>query len=89
ELNLAPWEAALGATVDLPTPTGKVELSIPANTMAGKKLRLKGKGIPSQEPGDLYAAIRLVTPPAASGSDKEAYQAMAKSFSAFNPRANG
>jgi curved DNA-binding protein len=88
ELNLAPWEAALGATVDLPTPTGKVELNIPANTMAGKKLRLKGKGIPSQEPGDLYAAIRLVTPPAASDSDKEAYQAMAKSFAAFNPRAN-
>jgi curved DNA-binding protein len=89
ELNLAPWEAALGATVDLPTPTGKVELNIPANTMAGKKLRLKGKGIPSQEPGDLYAAIRLVTPPAATDSDKEAYQAMAKSFAAFNPRANG
>jgi curved DNA-binding protein len=89
ELNLAPWEAALGATVDLPTPTGKVELNIPANTMAGKKLRLKGKGIPSQEPGDLYAAIRLVTPPAASSSDKEAYQAMAKSFAAFNPRAIG
>ena len=89
ELNLAPWEAALGATVDLPTPTGKVELNIPANTMAGKKLRLKGKGIPSQEPGDLYAAIRLVTPPATSDSDKEAYQAMAKSFAAFNPRANG
>jgi curved DNA-binding protein len=89
ELNLAPWEAALGATVDLPTPTGKVELNIPANTMAGKKLRLKGKGIPSQEPGDLYASIRLVTPPANTDADKEAYQAMAKSFAAFNPRANG
>ncbi|BEI36964.1 DnaJ C-terminal domain-containing protein [Polynucleobacter sp. HIN7] len=88
-LNLAPWEAALGATVDLPTPTGKVELNIPANTMAGKKLRLKGKGIPSQEPGDLYASVRLVTPPASTDSDKEAYQAMAKSFAAFNPRANG
>lgn len=89
DLNLTPWEAALGATVDLPTPTGKVELNIPANTMAGKKLRLKGKGIPSQEPGDLYAAIRLATPPAVSDSDKEAYQTMAKSFAAFNPRANG
>jgi curved DNA-binding protein len=89
ELNLAPWEAALGALVDLPIPTGKVELNIPANTMAGKKLRLKGKGIPSQEPGDLYATIRLVTPPAATDSDKETYQAMAKSFAAFNPRANG
>ncbi len=89
ELNLTPWEAALGATVDLPTPTGKVELNIPANTMAGKKLRLKGKGIPSQEPGDLYAVIRLVTPPATTDLDKEAYQTMAKSFAAFNPRANG
>jgi curved DNA-binding protein len=89
ELNLAPWEAALGATVDLPTPTGKVELNIPANTMAGKKLRLKGKGIPSQEPGDLYATIRLVTPPATTDADKESYQVMAKSFATFNPRANG
>ena len=88
ELNLAPWEAALGATVDLPIPTGKVELNIPANTMAGKKLRLKGKGIPSQEPGDLYATIRLVTPPVTTDADKESYQAMAKSFAAFNPRAN-
>ena len=88
ELNLAPWEAALGATVDLSIPTGKVELNIPANTMAGKKLRLKGKGIPSQEPGDLYATIRLVTPPATTDADKESYQAMAKSFAAFNPRAN-
>ena len=89
ELSLAPWEAALGATVDLPIPTGKVELNIPANTMAGKKLRLKGKGIPSQEPGDLYATIRLVTPPVTTDADKESYQAMAKSFAAFNPRANG
>jgi curved DNA-binding protein len=88
ELNLAPWEAALGATVDLSIPTGKVELNIPANTMAGKKLRLKGKGIPSQEPGDLYATIRLVTPPVITDADKESYQAMAKSFAAFNPRAN-
>ena len=89
ELNLAPWEAALGATVNLPTPTGKVELNIPANTMAGKKLRLKGKGIPSQEPGDLYASIRLVTPPATTDADKAAYQAMAASFTAFSPRSNG
>lgn len=89
ELNLTPWEAALGASVDLPTPTGKVELNVPANTMAGKKLRLKGKGIPSQEPGDLYASVRLVTPPASTDLDKEAYQTMAKSFAVFNPRANG
>jgi curved DNA-binding protein len=88
DLALAPWEAALGATVDLPTPTGKVELNIPANSMSGKKLRLKGKGIPSKEPGDLYASIRLVTPPAHSESEKEAYLAMAKSFAPFNPRAN-
>ncbi|CAN1505540.1 CbpA DnaJ-class molecular chaperone [Burkholderiaceae bacterium] len=87
DLPLAPWEAALGTTVALPTPTGKVELNIPANTMAGKKLRLKGKGIPGKEPGDLYAVIRLATPPASTDAEKEAYRTLSKSFT-FNPREN-
>lgn len=87
DLPLAPWEAALGSKVALPTPTGKVELNIPANTMAGKKLRLKGKGIPGKEPGDLYAVIRLVTPSANTDAEKEAYRTLSKSFT-FNPREN-
>lgn len=88
DLALAPWEAALGASVELQTPTGKVQLSIPPNTMAGKKLRLKGKGIPSKDPGDLYAAVRLVTPAATTDSEKDAYRTMANSFTSFNPRSN-
>jgi curved DNA-binding protein len=87
DLPLAPWEAALGCAVALPTPTGKVELNIPENTMAGKKLRLKGKGIPGKEPGDLYAVIRLVTPPASTDAEKEAYRTLSKSFM-FNAREN-
>ena len=75
-------------SVELPTPTGKVQLNIPPNTMAGKKLRLKGKGIPSKEPGDLYAVVRLVTPAAHSDSEKNAYQTMANTFTGFNPRSN-
>ena len=87
DLALSPWEAALGSSVALPTPTGKVELNIPPNTMAGKKLRLKGKGIPGKDPGDLYAVIRLVTPAANTDAEKEAYKTMSQAFT-FNPREN-
>ena len=87
DLPLAPWEAALGTTVTLPLPSGKVELNVPANTIAGKKLRLKGKGIPGKDPGDLYAVIRLVTPAANSDAEKEAYKTMSQVFT-FNPREN-
>ena len=81
------WEAALGATVSVPTPSGSVELKIPAGSNAGKKLRLKGRGIPATTPGDLYVVIAISIPPADSEQAKEAYRAMAKAFD-FNPRAN-
>ncbi|OYY52890.1 MAG: cytochrome C biogenesis protein, partial [Polynucleobacter sp. 35-46-207] len=65
DLPLAPWEAALGATVNIPTPAGStLELKIPAGTAAGRKMRLKGKGIPSKEAGDLYV-VPTITLPAA------------------------
>ena len=86
DLPLAPWEAALGATVKVPTPAGTtLELNIPANTQAGRKMRLKGKGIPSKEPGDLYVVTMITTPPADTEAQKEAYQQFAKAFE-FNPR---
>ena len=86
DLPLAPWEVALGTTVKVPTPAGTtLELTIPANTIAGRKMRLKGKGIPSKEPGDLYVVTIIATPPADTDAQKEAYQAFEKAFE-FNPR---
>lgn len=85
DLPLAPWEAALGASVTAPTPEGPVQLTIPPNSAAGRQLRLKGRGIPGTTPGDLYVVLKLVLPPAESESAREAYRAMAKAFD-FNPR---
>jgi curved DNA-binding protein len=63
-LPIAPWEAALGAKITLPTLTGKIQLSVPANSQSGQRLRIKGKGLPSKNgPGDLFAVIKIVMPP--------------------------
>ncbi|WP_028534276.1 DnaJ C-terminal domain-containing protein [Paludibacterium yongneupense] len=86
DLPLAPWEAALGAAVDVPTPTGTVRLTIPPGSEAGKRLRLKGRGIPAATVGDLYAVLTIVLPPAARESERQAYQAFARAFD-FDPRA--
>lgn len=86
DLPLAPWEAALGTTVNIPTPAGStLELKIPAGTATGRKMRLKGKGIPSKEAGDLYVVPNIVLPSAETDAQKEAYQALQKAFD-FNPR---
>lgn len=85
DLPLAPWEAALGASVTAPTPDGPVQLTIPPNSAAGRQLRLKGRGIPGTTPGDLYVILKLVLPPAETDHAKEAYRTMAKAFD-FNPR---
>lgn len=86
DLPLVPWEAALGATVAAPTPEGPVKLSVPAGSSAGRKLRLKGKGIPGNPPGDLYAVLGIVLPPAGTESEKNAYRKLQESFN-FDPRA--
>jgi curved DNA-binding protein len=87
DVPLAPWEAALGASVAVPTPQGsKLELKIPPGSPAGRKLRFKGKGIPAQPPGDLYAVLAIALPPADTPVGREAYRAMAEAFQ-FNPRA--
>lgn len=86
ELPLAPWEAALGATVKAPTPTGAVDLKVPAGSAAGRKLRLKGRGIPGREPGDLYVVLQIALPPADSEAAKAAYLELQKA-QRFNPRA--
>jgi curved DNA-binding protein len=86
DLPVAPWEAALGAVVDAPTPAGTVQLSIPAGSSAGRKLRLKGKGIPGKVPGDLYAVLQIAMPPATSPQQQQAWRDLAK-LQDFNPRA--
>ena len=86
ELPIAPWEAALGASVPVPTPGGSVDLKIPAGAKTGAKLRLRGRGLPSNPPGDLYVTLQVVLPPADSESVREAYRAFAAA-APFNPRA--
>lgn len=85
KLPVTPWEAALGSKVTVPTPAGAVELTIPKGASAGRKLRLKGRGIPGKSPGDLYAVIELTLPPADSDKAKALYQQMEKEL-AYNPR---
>jgi curved DNA-binding protein len=82
---VAPWEAALGASISVPTPSGAVEVTVPSGSQSGRKLRLKGRGIPSSQPGDLYLILDVVLPPATSDRARELYQQMARDL-AFNPR---
>ncbi len=86
ELPLAPWEAALGAKVAVPTLGGTVELTIPAGAQTGQKLRLRGRGFPGTPSGDQFVSIKLVTPSAETPAAKEAYERMRREFN-FNPRA--
>jgi curved DNA-binding protein len=86
ELPLAPWEAALGAKVAVPTLGGTVELTIPAGAQSGQKLRLRGRGLPGTPHGDQIVSIKLVTPAAQSAQAKQAYERMKSEFS-FDPRA--
>jgi curved DNA-binding protein len=85
-LPVAPWEAALGATVNVPTPDGSVDLSVPAGSQTSRKLRLRGRGIPGNPAGDLYVTLELVLPPASDDEARAAYRQMARDL-AFDPRA--
>lgn len=87
ELPVTPWEAALGATVKAPTPAGSVSLKIPAGSRSGSRLRLKGRGIPAEPPGDLYAVLQIALPPAETKAAAEAYGEFERKL-AFNPRAH-
>ncbi len=87
ELPVAPWEAALGAQIEVPTPAGAVELTIPAGSAAGRKLRLRGRGIPGATPGDFYFVLQIALPPAHSDADRALYASMRSQFKDFKPRA--
>ena len=86
DLAVAPWEAALGADVEAPTPTGRVEVTVPPGSAAGRKLRLKGRGLPGSTPGDFYFVLQIAVPAADTDSAKSFYEGMARQFSTFKPR---
>jgi curved DNA-binding protein len=87
DLPVTPWEVALGGKVKVPTPGGIVDLNVPAGSRQGRKLRLKGRGLPAKPPGDLYATLQIALPPADSPKAKELYERMAQELD-FNPRKN-
>ena len=89
DLPLAPWEAVLGASVDVPTPAGRVTLKVPPGTHAGQKLRLSGRGLsrPDGTSGHLYAVAQIVVPTVVDERQRELFTQL-KDASAFNPRAH-
>jgi len=86
-LPVAPWEAALGASVKVPTLGGPVEMHILPGAQSGQKLRLRGRGFPGKPPGDQYVQLKIVLPPASSAEAKALYGEM-RSKLHFNPRAD-
>lgn len=83
---LAPWEAALGGRVPVKTLGGTVELSIPEGSQTGRKLRLKGRGLPGPPAGDQIVTLEIVTPPATDAADRSFYGEMQRRFEGFKPR---
>jgi curved DNA-binding protein len=87
DLPLAPWEAALGTTVALDTPGGEAKVRVPPGTSSGRRLRLRGRGLPNPRGtvGDLYAEVRIVVPPRLTDRERELFEELAR-VSNFDPR---
>jgi len=85
-LPITPWEAALGATVPVPTLAGTVDLRIPAGSQSGRKLRLKGRGMPGAHPGDQMVELSIRVPLAETDEQQAAYAKLQKQFKDFDPR---
>ncbi len=87
EVPVSPWEAVLGAEINVPTLAGNVSLKIPAGTQSGQKLRLRGRGMPNPKgpPGDLYATVGVKVPTQPSPEELELFERL-KKVSGFNPR---
>jgi curved DNA-binding protein len=85
DVPVTPWEAALGATIKVPTPAGRVDLKIKPGAASGNKLRLKGRGIPGNPAGDLYVILDISLPAATTDKAKGIYRDMQQALD-FNPR---
>lgn len=85
-LPISPWEAALGATVPVPTLAGTVDLRIPAGSQSGRKLRLKGRGMPGTHAGDQLVELSIRAPVAETAGQTEAYEDLRKQFEGYDPR---
>ncbi|MEA2418538.1 MAG: curved DNA-binding protein [Thermoleophilaceae bacterium] len=88
DLPVAPWEAALGASVEVPTLDGTARVRVPEGSSCGRKLRLRGQGMPGAGggQGDLYAAVKIEVPPKPTKKERELFERLARE-SKFNPRA--
>ncbi len=87
EVPITPWEAALGAKVEVPTLNGRIKLTVPPGTQGGQRFRTRGKGLPQKkgEPGHLYTTIRITVPSTLTAEEKALFEELQKS-SSFNPR---
>ena len=86
-VRVSPWEAAMGGDIQVNTPSGStVEVTVPAGSGSGRKLRLRGRGIPAAEPGDLYLELEPAIPGAVTDEQRAAWEALAKAYPGFNPR---
>ena len=85
DVPITPWEAALGARIEVPTLGGRVDVKIPAGSQSGKKLRLKKRGLPGKVPGDQIMTLLIMMPDTSADEDALYYKEMAKRFD-FNPR---
>ena len=87
ELRLAPWDAALGASAAVPTPDGEAKVTVPAGTSCGRRLRLRGRGMPNPrgQPGDLYADVRIMVPARLTDAERELFEQLA-AITDFDPR---
>ncbi|MEU4592985.1 DnaJ C-terminal domain-containing protein [Micromonospora aurantiaca (nom. illeg.)] len=87
DLPVTPWEAALGASVPVDTPSGRVDVKVPAGSSTGRRLRLRGRGMPNPrgQAGDLYAEVKVMVPDRLSDAERDLWQRLAE-VSSFDPR---
>src|SRR5699024_11112482 len=83
---VAPWEAALGADIQTSTPAGALTVTVPAGSVSGRKLRLRGKGIPGKQAGDLFLELDIAVPSAVTDAQKEAWESLSKAYPGFKAR---
>jgi curved DNA-binding protein len=90
DLPLTPWEAALGANVTVRTPGGEAKVNVPAGSSSGRRLRLRGQGMPNPRgtPGDFYAEVRVAVPDHLSDRERQLFEELAQ-VSTFDPRRSG